>query len=339
MIIAINGTRYSNCFERIEWGGDTKGSARYLEATSLPLQVSAGDKVEFYNQIGKRLFIGRVFRVEKNTDTDTVTFKAFDNAIYLNKNSFVKNFYEQTPSEISKIILGEINIPAGDFPQDKLKCTFPAIDRTGYDIMIIAYTMQNAKDNKVYSVVSEDEKISVVEQGTLIGNYLLDSAVNIRSATYSTNIEEMVNKVLIYKTDKENAQIIGTQQNDSDISKYGIFQVVQQQTEENKALVDTQKIMKGISEYGRLTVDGMNDLVSGYSVAVSVSNLSELAGTFLISTDTHIWEHDDYYCELELDFENAMSRIEIDQYEKKKKKQNDPQVSKVGQVFKGWVND
>lgn len=321
MIIALNGQKLTNIFERIEWGGDTSSSSRYVEATMIEGKVECGDTAELFNNDGTRLFVGKVFRVDKDTDTETITFKAFDNAIYLNKNSFVKNFFEVTPSEIAKSILAEIGIPNGRFPQDLLKCTFPAIDRTGYDIIMSAYTMQHAKDNKkIYSIISEDNAISVVEKGTLIPDYILDSKVNVRAGSYSSSIEEMINKVVIYKTENEKAQIIDVRPNNAEIEKYGIFQAVQQQTEENKALVDTQKILKGLEERGQLTVDGMNDLISGYTVAVSVPG-ANLVGTFLIDSDYHVWEHDDYYCELSLNFENVMNTVEIDQYEKKKPKQ------------------
>ncbi|MGL5049734.1 MAG: XkdQ/YqbQ family protein [Fusobacteriaceae bacterium] len=327
VVITINGSEVRRKFERITWGGDIQTSSRYIEVTGYDLVVGCGDTAELFNRDGKRLFIGKVFRVDKDTDTESVTFKCYDNAFYLNKNFFVKNFYNLAPSEITKQIISEIGLETGEFPQDKLKCTFPAIDRSAYDIIMSCYTMQNAKDDIIYTVVSEDNKINIIEQGTLITNYELSSKTNIRTASYSSSIEDLITKVIVYKTEKEKTQIIDTKSNPEDIKKYGVFQVVQQQTEENKAILDSQKILKGIVEKGQIQVNGMNDLVSGYTVAVAVKSI-DLIGTFLIEYDMHTWEADDYYCDLSLSFENVMNKVDADKYEEKTGKKTKKKVNR-----------
>ncbi|MGL5051834.1 MAG: XkdQ/YqbQ family protein, partial [Fusobacteriaceae bacterium] len=301
MNITINGKENIKVFSRIEWGGDTRSSARYIDVETTLNNIECGDTAELYNNDGTRLFIGKVFNVSRSAEEETTNFRAYDNAIYLNKNNLVKNFYEVTPSEIFKQVLGEIGLNVGVYPDDKLKCTFPAIDRSAYSIIMGAYTLQNAKDNIVYSVVSEDNFINVIEQGTIIQNFVLSSGINVRSGHYSATIENMINKVVTYKTEKEVAQILGTVQSEEDIKKYGIFQQVQQQTEDTKAIVDVNKILTKIEQRGSLTVNGMNDLISGYTVVVAVEN-TKLVGAFIIEADMHVWEADDYYCNIDLAF-------------------------------------
>ncbi|MGL4999890.1 MAG: XkdQ/YqbQ family protein, partial [Cetobacterium sp.] len=307
MIITINETRYEKMFETIEWSGSLEGSSRSLEVTHLKeMKVKTGDIVEFFNMSGYRLFIGRVFSVEMESKTKKMRFTAFDNAIYLNKNRFVKNFYNKKPSEITKEICGEIGLPVGVLPQDYGQpFSYPAIEKNGYDIILSAYSLQNKKDKKIYSIVSNDGLIEVVEQGTVIENIKLSSTTNIIESRYSETIENMINQIVVYQTDNEKIQIKEKVQETSDIEKYGVFQEVVQYTNDNKALLNPKNMLKGLDKKSSVKVLGHNDLISGYTVVIDEPNIS-LAGAFLISEDRHTWTSGIYTAELTLSFENTM---------------------------------
>ena len=312
--IKYKGQVFRNCFESVEWSGSIKTSARSLEVVYLKDKAlfELGEEVEFIVD-DAILFVGTVFTVEQDTDNETYTMKAYDNAIRLNKNSFIENYFEQTPSEITKNILAQLGIAVGDLPLDKTKCTYPAIDKTGYEIILTAYKLQNAKDGVIYSIISENKKISVVEQGIFIPGITLTSGKNIRKARYSKNIEDMVNKVIIYESNKP----VAIKENAEDKLKYGIFQKVQEQDSNNEVYLQINKLLKGVQENSDLVVDGNIYLMSGYSVPVKVRELSSLNATFLIANDRHIWESGDYATYLSLAFENVMNDIDISRARKK----------------------
>lgn len=317
--IKTNGITYNNIFETVEWCGSIKTSCRTLEVTYLKdkAKFELGQEIEFIVD-GKRIFIGKIFKISQNTEEETNTIKAYDNAISLNKNNFIENYCNIPPSNIAKNIITRLKIEVGELPPDRTKCTFPALDRTGYEIILMAYKLQAAKDNKVYSVVSENNKISVVEQGTLIPNFSLTSSTNIRQAKYSESIEEMVNKVILYETVDGESKPIGIKENSEEISKYGIFQRVQEQDKNNEAYLQVNNILKGVQESSDLTVDGNIYLMSGFSVPIKVKTLSKLNLTFLIETDRHVWTSNDYVTYITLAFENVMNDVEIDKTAKKK---------------------
>lgn len=311
--VKYRGQIFKDCFESVEWAGNIKTSARTLEITYLKDKIlfELGEKIEFLvNE--SILFVGTIFNISQNTNSETYTLKAYDNAIRLNKNSFIENFFEQTPSEITKNILGQLGIEVGNLPLDKTKCTYPAIDKTGYDIILTAYKLQNAKDNKIYSVISENEKISVVEQGKLIPTSLT-SGKNIRQAKYSQSIEDMVNKVIIYESDKP----VAIKENEEDKQKYGIFQRVQERDSNNEIYLQINKLLKGVEEKSDLTVDGDIYLMSGYSVPVKIKEFSKMNAVFLISSDRHIWNKADYITYLSLAFENVMNDVDLIKTEKR----------------------
>ena len=317
--IKTNGVTYNNIFETVEWSGSIKTSCRTLEATYLKdkAKFELGQEIEFIVD-EKKVFIGKIFKISQNTEEETNTIKAYDNAIMLNKNNFIENFYNIPPSNIAKNILGKLKIEVGELPPDRTKCTFPALDRTGYEIILMAYKLQAAKDNKVYSIVSENNKISVVEQGTLIPNLSLTSSTNIRQAKYSESIEEMVNKVILYETVEGESKVIATKENSEEISKYGVFQRVQEQDKNNEVYLQVNSILKSVQESSDLTVDGNIYLMSGFSVPIKVKTLSQLNLTFLIETDRHVWTSNDYVTYITLAFENVMNDVEIDKTAKKK---------------------
>lgn len=316
--IKTNRVTYNNIFETVEWSGSIKTSCRTLEVTYLKdkAKFELGQEIEFIVD-GKKVFIGKIFKISQNTEEETNTIKAYDNAIMLNKNNFIENFYNIPPSNIAKNILGKLKIGVGELPPDRTKCTYPALDRTGYEIILMAYKLQAAKDNKVYSIVSENNKISVVEQGTLISNIFLTSSTNIRQAKYSESIEEMVNKVILYETAEGESKVIATKENSEEISKYGVFQRVQEQDKNNEVYLQVNSILKGVQESSDLTVDGNIYLMSGFSVPIKVKTLSKLNLTFLIETDRHVWTSNDYITYITLAFENVMNDAEIDINKKK----------------------
>lgn len=319
--LIINGKEYKNCFIRVEWSGSIKTSARKLEISHLKgmVEYDIGSKIEFYVD-DSILFYGTIFRTNTSTDETEESFTAYDMGIYLNKNNFVKNFYQQTPSEITKQILGELNIPVGKLPIDAVKCDFPAWDRSAYDIILMAYKIQHQKNGKIYSIVDNVAEIEVVEQGTLAQGITLSTATNIRQAQYSKNIENMINKVVLYEMKEDKPNIIGNKENTEDIKKYGIFQQVQEQDKTNASYLQVQNLLKGVEETATITCDGNVELESGYSVALKVSNISRINGIFLIESDTHSWEGADYTCDLELAFENIMNDIDVSTYPNKKTK-------------------
>ena len=176
--IYVNGKEYKNIFTRVIWSGAIHGTARKLEVEYLgDIITNIGDEITFSYE-DEKLFYGKVFQHSKKGETELKSFYAYDNSIYLNKNNFVKNFFRKKPSEILKEICGELNLKIGKIPKDEVSCTYPAIDRSGYEIILNAYTIQHRKNKKIYSIVSNEQAIDIVEQGTYT-DVLLTSADNI----------------------------------------------------------------------------------------------------------------------------------------------------------------
>ena len=316
--IIVNSEEHVKKFERIIWKGGINGTSRTLEVKYLDDSTIAklGDKVEFFLDEDK-LFTGKVFSVEVTGQSKIKTFSCFDNSIYLNKNYFVKNFNKKKPSQILKEICGELKLEVGTVPKDIVDCTYPAVNRSGYQIILNAYTIQHRKDKKIYSIVSNDGKIEVIEQGTL-ADVLLHSEKDIKSSKYGEDIEKMVNQIVIYKTEKEKQQIVDKVENKEDKEKYGLFQKVMQYDKDKDNINNAREMLKSVEKTGNITCLGNPLIQSGYSIGIHEPN-TNLVGSFLVKNDTHVWENDVYYCDVELAFENVMDKTEFEDKPKSKK--------------------
>lgn len=319
--IVVNNEEHIKKFERITWKGGINGTSRTLEVRYLDDDTIAklGDKVEFYVDEDK-LFTGKVFSVEVAGQSQIKTFSCFDNSIYLNKNYFVKNFNKKKPSQILKEICGELKLEVGNLPKDIVDCTYPAVNRSGYQIILNAYTIQHRKDKKIYSIVSNDGKIEVIEQGAM-ADVLLHSEQDIKSSKYGEDIEKMVNQIVIYKTEKEKSQIVDKVENKEDKEKYGLFQKVMQYDKDRDNINNAKEMLKSVEKTGNITCLGNVLIQSGYSIGIHEPH-TNLVGSFLVKNDTHIWENDVYYCDVELAFENVMDKTEFEDKPKSKKSKN-----------------
>ncbi|MGL5745810.1 MAG: XkdQ/YqbQ family protein [Cetobacterium sp.] len=324
LVLKRNEESFNNIFERVVCSGSKTTAYRTLEITYLHKEATfnTGETVELFHD-GVSIFTGDIVEIRKNMATNMYKFIAYDNNFRLTKNEFIENFTNVTPSTVAKLITSKLGLPLGSYPKDDdIKCcTFPAIGKTGFEIIMMAYTLFKnlyAKLNikKVYSVVWDDKKINIVESGTLLDGIVLETQKNIIDIEYFESIENMINKVVVH----DNGEVIDTLENSGNIERFGTFQTTVEQNKNSIDTVESFKMLKDLDRKITLNVLGNNQLISGYSVPLKLKNEDSLNGVFYIDSDTHYWVNNEYITELTLTFENTMTDIEIEKSENKKKK-------------------
>ena len=338
--IEVNKKEYKDIFQKVMWSGAIHGTSRKLEVDYIAEEniCKVGDEVIF-SYDDEKLFYGKVFGASKRGEEQIKSFYCYDSSIYLNKNSFVKNFFKKKPSEILKEICGELNLQVGKIPKDEIDCTYPAIDRSGYEIILNAYTIQHRKNEKIYSVVSNENKIDIVEQGSH-ADVLLTSKNNISTSSYEESLDNMINQIVIYKTEKEKQQIIDKVENAEDKKKYGLFQQVMQYDKDVNNIANARDMLKSIEKSAKIYCEGNILIQAGYNIGIQEPHTG-LVGDFLVKADQHLFERDSYFCTVELAFENVMDKVEFEKKEKvkktKKKKGKGKSKDKIDELFpKGW---
>lgn len=332
--IFVNGIPNSKIFSRVVWSGAIHGTARKLEVEYEGEEIAEVGDIVMFDYEEEQIFVGKVFSSDKKGNSTIKSFSCYDNSIFLNKNNFVKNFFKKKPSEIAKEICGELSLDIGKLPKDEVICTYPAIDRTGYEIILNAYTIQHRKNKRVYSVVCNDNLIEIVEQGEL-ADVLLKSDTDIYVSNYGESIEDMVNQIIIYKTEKEKAKIINKVANEEDKEKYGLFQRVMEYEKDKDNIENARDMLKSLNKTATISCLGNILIQSGYSIGIQEPNTG-LVGEFLVERDTHIFEGETHKCEITLAFDNVMDKVQFENKEKSKKTKK-KKKDKIDELFpKGW---
>ena len=146
----------SNLISTLTWSGSRLQAARKLEfdyvqddrdANIPQIVINNGETVFGYDDVGSLVFRGNVFDVEKDRKRGNVHIVAFDNLFILTKSRTTRKFTNVTPEAVAAAICTELGIKPGNFAETNTPVTFIADNKTGYEIIMMAYT-EAAKTTK-----------------------------------------------------------------------------------------------------------------------------------------------------------------------------------------------
>lgn len=293
-----------------EWSGSRLQAARKLSFSmvqdfrdpNLPNHpVDNGDRIYGYDEDGTLRFEGNVFRIERDVQDSKVTVTAFDNLFILNKSKTTRKFTNIPPEGIASSICNELGIKEGNILAVGEPVSFIAVRKSGYQIIMMAYTEAAKKTKKKYAMLMNGDKLDVVEKGTLIENYEANGYTNSLNERYTESVENMVNQIMI--TDAE-GNVTGYKSNDEQIKKYGMIQDVYKTNPKANAQQEVESLMKGPERTGVLELLGDYRVTAPYSIAVKDQYFK---GQFWVKSDSHHFEGGIHTMKLELEFENIMT--------------------------------
>lgn len=315
MIIKHKDEDITRLVTRIEWAGSRLQAARSLSFDmvqdtrdpNLPNHpIDNGDTIYGYDEENNLLFQGNVFRVEKDVQASKVKIRAFDNLYILSKSKTTRKFTEMKAEDIAKAVCSEMGIKPGEIISTGESLSFIAVRKSGYQIILMAYTEAAKKTNKKYAMVMNGDKLDVIEKGTLIEKYEANGYTNVLNGRYSESIEEMVNQIMV--TD-QNGNVTGYQKKDDQIKKYSMIQDVYKSSPNANAKQEIEAMFKGPDRTGMIEVLGDYRVKAPYSIKVQEQLFK---GQFWIKSDTHIFDGGTHMMKLELEFENLMTEEATD---------------------------
>lgn len=323
MMIEHKGKDITELVLRAEWSGSRLQAARKLSFTYalskadvyLPkLDIQCGETVYAFDNDGVEIFRGIVFCRERSTDALTMQITAYDYLIYLNKSKTTKKFADILAEDVARQICNEFGVVPGDIVETGVKVSFIADAKTGYEIIMTAYTEAAKTTEGVYMPMMNCGVLDVVEKGTLIEDYTLHAAVNAWGSTYKESIENMVNQVLIVDEQGNRLEYV---KNDGWIKSYSMIQDVYKVDPNKNTQEAANKMLRGLARTGSISGIGNYDCTAGYSLMIADENFK---GQFWIKEDSHSFSDGQHTMKMELEFENLMDTHETDQEKKKKKK-------------------
>ncbi len=310
---------------RITWEGSRLQVARKLTFSyvqdardpNLPNYViNCGETVYGYDEDGNLQFQGNVYSIEKDVQQSTVTVTAYDNLFILCRSKTTRKFTDMLAEDIAKAVCSELGIKAGKLAETGKKVSFIAQEKTGYQIIMIAYTdaakqINAHKENKddpdvLFHPIMRGDELDVIKKGELIEGLAADQYVNIENSQYKESIEDMVNSIMI--TDQQ-GNVTGYQTKDEWIQKYSMVQDVYKTNPNDNAQEAINKIFHGPDRSGIIQMTGSYAAKSSYSIQIR-DILTELCGKFWIKSDTHTFENGIHEMRLEIEFENLMNKEE-----------------------------
>lgn len=317
-----NGDTYdiTSSVVRVTWSGDYKSCSRKLEFSLLSnpedknmpkLDIPLSSMIIF-SENNVELFRGFVWEREKSSTSKTIQYLAYDYGERLNKIKVSYNIKNETPSSIVNKICSEYGLSKGTVASSSVKIKKVFLGVSIYNTIMTAYTEQSKVDGKKYMLHYKGDKLYVSEKGTVKLNVSFEEGKNITSSSFKESLSNMVNKVLIVD---ENGSKVSEVKDDSMIRVHGLFQEVYKQEENKDSTIEAKHLLNGVEQTCTLSGFGDSTCVTGCGVQIK-DNYTGLTGLFYIDSDTHTWEGENYFIDLDLNFKNIMNDVNAGQDEK-----------------------
>lgn len=310
MKIKIGETDVTRLLIACTWSGDRLNVARQLSFTyvqderdsSIPVvKVDNGYTCYGYDEAGALVFVGNIYSIEKNRAQSGVRITAFDHLFVLARSKTTRKFTDMAPEDIARAVCGEMGVKVGAFAVTGVPVSFIANAKTGYQIIMQAYTEAAKKTQKKYHPVMNGDALDIIEKGTLIDDYEANAARNMTDSVYKESIESLINQVLVTDDKGNHADVI---RDEESIKKYSMFQDVYK-TDPNKNTQEGARAMLTKPERsGHITTLGDYRVRASYSIAVKDSLFK---GQFWVKSDTHTFADGKHEMKLVLEFENLMN--------------------------------
>lgn len=209
-----------------------------------------------------------------------------------------------------------MGVQAGSIAATGVPVSFIANGKTGYQIIMSAYTEAKKKNEKLYQCIMNGAALDVIEKGNLIDGLVLDANANMSDSIYHESIEEIINAVLIADEQGNSTNRIT---DDDSIRKYSMFQTIYKNNPEKDAQSEAKAMFKKPEREGNVTAFGDYRAKSGYSLIVRDTLFT---GKFWIKSDNHTFDGTYHEMKLNLEFENLMSEEKAEQEKSNTSAQN-----------------
>ncbi len=295
--------------ESATWSGDSGQAARKLEfaiaystkdKNFTNMDIAIGQIIYVYSD-NSEIFRGVVFFRQRSSDGNTMQFTAYDFLIYLARSKTTRKFSGITVESVLTQVCNELGVVVGDVVPIGVYVDFIADTKSGIEIINEAFHLAYAKKKEQYHAFMREDKLCIVQKGTVVENYTASSLKNVKSTTYSESIEEMVNQILI--TD-ENGNSAGYITNGDDVRDYGLLQDVYKIDRKQDTQTQAKALLKRIARSASMSAMGDVRCRTGYSIVVEDD---QLKGRFAIKSDRHSFKNNLHTMELELEFETVVS--------------------------------
>lgn len=325
------------------WSGDVSQPYRTL-ALSL-LNTFNGEDQAIHFELGKEIrlyvddttiFRGVIFSYNID-DSGEATLTAYDENVYLTKNSDTRKFVGMTASTIIMDICSTYDVPMGRIADTRYVIPRMILRQTDLWSMIVTALAETQKQNGgKFRVYSDNGKLLLAEKKDTIVRWMLEDGVNVLTANRSQSIEDLRTSVKVFGGDIDKNPIIALEKDATLAKKYGAMQHSESADYKlNKSQLD-QLAKQRLKELGKVaeevTVEalGLTEVVAGAAVYVFES-MTEIVGGYYVSVDTHTFENGHHRMSVtlsrtddlpKLGYEDAIEEVKAAKKKRKSKRED-----------------
>lgn len=284
------------------WSGDITLPYRTLTVTlsntidgeTQAIPIELGKELRIYDG-DTELFRGVAFQKDIN-EAGAMTVTAYDENVYLLKNTDTRKFVGLTASSILKKLCADYGITVGTIADTGY--VIPKLilrNMTLWDMIVTALTETRKQNNRRFVCYTRAGRLYLAERKDRKTTWLLEGGTNILTASYSQSIEELRNQVKVTGGDEDKAPIVATVKNAALIKKYGTMQHLEiADSTLNKSQIE-QLAKQLLADLAKITDDaqiealGNVEVVAGSSI-YAVESMTGITGAFYVSTDAHTFD-------------------------------------------------
>ncbi|MCP1354669.1 XkdQ/YqbQ family protein [Aneurinibacillus migulanus] len=307
--------------ETVIWSGDVMQAARRLDitlhvtidGTKRIFKPKNGMEIRFFND-GFEYFRGVVFTYSID-HTGMMKITAYDEAIYLNKNTDTRIFRNMTASQIIKQICTEYGIASGTIVDTGY--VIPKLifrEKTLYEMIIMALTETKKQTGKRFFMYTAIGKVNVVERKKQMVPYVIESGVNLISGSHTLSIEDLRNVINVFSGDGDKPSVSSAKNNES-IKRFGLMKHVEYMDGDATKSQADQRAKELLSKMSRETATSTIEALGiGYAFAGRACYVKDVmigfANSYYITNDTHTFEDGMHRMALGISLTDELPEIE-----------------------------
>lgn len=306
----------------VRWSGDIMQACRSLEVSLLNTEDGLKRRFDFQEgkevlllKDGKELFRGVLFSQSINAQ-GAQTLKAYDENVYLTKNTTSVVVRNQRADQVIASLCAEFGIPVGTLADTGYVISKMILrGKTLWDIFVTMLTETTKQNGRRFWVTSREGKLHLLERKTQVTRWVLERGVNILDASYDRSIEEMRTQVRVESSKDSN--LVAVVKNDEMIKLYGVMQHYEQVSDDKSAaeLVELAKKLLNqlcvIEDTASITALGNEEVIAGSAVYVEEA-MTGIVGGFYVSTDAHTFQNGTHTMQLTLTATDDLPQLEYD---------------------------
>ena len=306
--LSIDKTKFEN-FGSLSWSDDLENYTTIIKFSSQrPFNVG---RQFILNNGTNQLYRGIITDV--NYDRELIyNYIAYDYGFYLSKNEVTIEFSNIEIERAIKNLLFSVKIPSGIIEEVRGTVDDKFKKKTVKHVLENLLSLASKQTGIKYVVdcslgainIRPVYKINDVK-GELAENFYINSAENLGNVKITNSIQELKNKVLIYKGDDKNSNVVYWKDEPDSISKYGILQEIVEvdNNVNNYSILAQNTLLDRNRVKTTIEADFLGDDRIKKGVIISIRDtVVNVVGDYLVKTSEHTIENGKHtvHCLLEL---------------------------------------